>query len=301
MALSNDATPPVADLLGWLEPVMPSALFAPSVRAALRSLAKMLPAARLLLFECHLGGAGQGVDLSLGQTRAWPRQLDLPALRTHPGPILFEYDLGTAARPAVFASFSHRARADNARLAGLAEALLGPVSPEIGAMLGRAADSQAPAAAWITQFGAMLSRVHQPIRLNIGGRSQVAIRRYAELVGMPPASLALLDKMFDLATGFDAEFILAIDVAAKVLPRIGLEYYFEDSVVSSRFLDRLRVRGLCDAAELAGIGQWNGSGRVSRRLNHVKLAATTPDDLHAKAYLAAHYPGSAMGARERRA
>jgi hypothetical protein len=292
MELKRDLVPPVADLLDWLEPVMVPPLFPPSSGAALRSLARALPAARLLLFECHLGGAGQGVDLSLGQTIAFPLHLDLPILQAHPGPILFEYDQGLEAHPAVFASFSHRARADGARLAGLASALLGPVSPEIAAMLDRAAEVQEPASAWITQFGAMLSRAHQPIRLNIGGRSRAAIRCYAGLIGLSPESLGLLDGMFDVATGLDAEFILAVDVAERVLPRIGLEVYFEDNGGSDQFLDRLRVRGLCDDEEIAGIALWNGSGRVSRRLNHVKLVASSPGDLRAKAYLAAHYAGA---------
>ena len=289
------APPPIADLLDWLEPAMVAPLFPPPVRAALRSLAVTLPAAKFLLFECHLAASGPRVDLSLGQIAALPLHLDLPALRAHPGPTLLEYDLGTGASPAVFASFSHRARATGTGLAALASALLGSLAPEVALMLSRAADAQEDGAAWITQFGAMLSRAHRPIRLNIGGRSPAAIRGYAGRVGVPPASLALLETWFDLTTDLDADFILAIDVAECVLPRIGLEYYFADAAHSGRFLDRLRARSLCDTAECAAIDLWHGEGRVSRRLNHVKLVGSSPDDIRAKAYLAAHYPGADVG------
>jgi len=289
MELKVDQVPQVSDLLAWLEPAMVPPLFPPQVCAALQALAVTLPAARFLLFECHLGATHPRVDLSLGQIRALPADLDVPALRVHPGAILLEYDLGLSARPAVFASFSHRAPATAPRLAELATALLPPAGPEVAAMLRHAAEAQQAGAAWITQFGAMLSRAHSPIRLNIGGRSRTAISGYAGRLGMPPASQALLATWFDLAAGLDADFILAIDFAESVLPRIGLEYYFADNVSSGHFFDRLRARGLCDAGESAGIRPWSEEGRVGRRLNHIKLVGTAPDEVRAKAYLAAHY------------
>jgi hypothetical protein len=295
MDVKAASTPPVAALLDRLEPVMAAPLFPPPVRAALRALAVRLPPARFLLFECHLGASGPRVDLSLGQIEACPADLDLPTLRAHPGAILLEYDLGASAAPAVFASFSHRAPARTAGLRGLAAALLGPPGAGVAAMLARAAEAQEAGASWITQFGAMRSRAHQPIRLNIGGRSPAAILGYAGRVGFPAASLALLESLFDMATGLDADFILAIDVADAVLPRIGLEYYFGDTASSARFLDRLRTRDLCDAAEIAAIDGWNGDGLVSRRLNHVKLVGSSPDDIRAKAYLAARYSGAEAG------
>ena len=298
MELKPDATPSVANLLDWLEPAMVPPLFRPPVRAALQSLAITLPAARFLLFECHLGATSPRVDLSLGQMVALPPHLDLPAMRAHPGPILLEYDLGMTACPAVFASFSHRAPATGTGLAALASALLGSPAPEVAAMLGRAAEAQEAGAAWITQFGAMLSRAHRPIRLNIGGRSRATIQGCAERVGMAPQSL--LETLFDLAMGLDADFILAIDIAECVLPRIGLEYYFEDPASAGQFLDRLSERGVCDADEVAGIRLWGEEGRVARRLNHVKLVASSPDDVRAKAYLAVQYRGDA-DERERRA
>jgi hypothetical protein len=291
MELKPATTPRLTDLIDWLEPALVPPLFQPPSRAALQSLAETLPAARFLLFECHLAATSPRVDLSLGQMATLPPHLDLPALRAHPGPILLEYDLGMAARPAVFASFSHRAPATGPGLAALASALLGSLAPEVAAMLGRAAEAQEAGAAWITQFGAMLSRPHQPIRLNIGGCSRAAIQGYAERVGLPPQSL--LETLFDLATDLDVDFILAIDVDECVLPRIGLEYYFADPASSRRFLDRLSERGLCDTAEVAGIHLWSGEGRVTRRLNHVKLVASSPDDVRAKAYLAAQYRGDA--------
>jgi len=293
MELKPDTAPPVTDLLARLEPTMLPPLFPPPVLAALQSLAATLPAARFLLFESHLGVPSPRVDLSLGQMAALPPCLDLPALRAHPGPILLEYDLGTAARPAVFVSFSHRAPATGPALGELASALRGSLAPEGAAMLDRAVQAQEAGASWITQFGAMLSRAHQPIRLNIGGRSRATIQGYAERIGMSPASLACLETWFDLAAGLDADFILAIDVAESVLPRIGLEYYFADAAGSGQFLERLREQGLCDAAELAGIRRWSGEGRVARRLNHVKLVASSADDVRAKAYLAVQYHGDA--------
>lgn len=289
MELKPDAAPSVADLLDWLEPAMAPPLFQPPVRAALQSLAITLPAAQFLLFECHLGTTSPRVDLSLGQMAALPPHLDLPALRAHPGPILLEYDLGLEACPAVFASFSHRAPATALGLAELASALLGSFAPDVAAMLDRAAEAQETGAAWITQLGAMLSRAHRPIRLNIGGRSRAAIQGYAERVGLSPQSL--LETLFDLATGLDADFILAIDVAECVLPRIGLEYYFADPANANQFLERLSVQGLCDAEEVAAISLWSKEGRVTRRLNHVKLVVSSPGDVRAKAYLAAQYRG----------
>ena len=288
MELKPDAAPSVANLLDWLEPAMAPPLFQPPVRAALQSLAITLPAARFLLFECHLAATSPRVDLSLGQMAALPPHLDL---RAHPGPILLEYDLGMAAYPAVFASFSHRTPATGPGLAALASALLGSLAPEVAAMLGRAAEAQEPGVAWITQFGAMLSREHRPIRLNIGGRSHAAIQGCAERIGL--SSQSLVETLFDLATGLDADFILAIDVAECVLPRIGLEYYFADPASADQFLERLRAQGLCDADEVAAISLWSKEGRVARRLNHVKLVASSADDVRAKAYLAAHYHGDA--------
>jgi hypothetical protein len=293
MEVKSDAASRVADLLAWLEPAMVPPLFPPPVRAALQALAVTMPPARFLLFECHLGATPPRIDLSLGQIAALPTDLDLPALRAHPGPILLEYDLGLAACPAIFACFSHRAPATGAGLSELAAALLASLAPEAIAMLDRAAAAQGTGEAWITQFGAMRSRAHQPIRLNIGGRSCTAIQGYAERIGTSPASLALLETWFDLATGLDADFILAIDVADRVLPRIGLEFYFRDAASSGQFLDRLCEQGLCNAAELAGIALWNEEGRVARRLNHLKLVGSSGDDVRAKAYLAARYHGGA--------
>jgi len=182
-----------------------------------------------------------------------------------------------------------------AGLAALASALIGSAPPEVTAMLDRATDAQMAGEAWITQLGAMLSRPHQPIRLNIGGRSRAAIQDYAERVGTSPESLERLETWFDLATGLDADFIVAIDLAESVLPRIGLEFYFADTAGSGQFLERLGAQGLCNAAERDGIRLWNEGSRLARRLNHVKLVASSSDDVSAKAYLAAHYQGDAAG------
>jgi hypothetical protein len=311
--LTLGAVPPVRALLDHLEPALKPPLFSARSRDRLRALAPDLPPAGLLLLEYHLCSEPGRLDLSISEVAEFPPAFDGPLLRALKQPLFFEYDLDIErASPAVFAAYSRSTPADGNRLIALATELLGPLAPRAQALLRRGAVAQASSGAWVTHLGAMLSREGRPIRLNIGGPSAGALRRYATEIGCTPAARSALDALFALTENFDPRWILCVDMVDRPLPRIGLECYLPPEPERwDRLLGHLRAERLCTLAEAAAIGDWPGQstlgaerpeplrsldallgrgsgGAVLRSINHLKLVADD-GDVHAKIYLAARY------------
>ena len=322
MELRAGPTPSVAAMLDRLDPAMAAATFAPAARQRLRALADRLPPARFLLFEQHLNAPAPRTDLSIGLAASTPAGFAAPAWLAHPAPILFEYDLvDEPVLAGIFATFLPLMPADEAQLARLAEALLGPLASPTQRALAHAVARQVPGESWITHFGVMTGRPAAPLRINIGGRSVDSLRRH--LSGLDPGLARTLDRLLDLFGEAGGTRIAALDIGERFQPRLGLECYFPGGQEQwPSLLAHLHDIGLCTAGEAEGIVRWpleadeaepewpepfrsldrlvgpEGQGRLVRSINHLKLTADADATVTAKAYLAAHYlRGDGVAAR----
>lgn len=297
MELTAALAPAVGVMLDRLEAVLTPPLFTPESVARLRRLSAGLPPSHFLLFERHLGG-GARMDLSVA---------DL----TDPNAVL-EFDLdGGDAPPARFVTLPGRQRTSEAALLSLAADLQGSLPGQRRAALARAVAAQREGESWITHLGTMRSRPGAPLRINIGAPSPAGLRSYARAAGCGDAASAALDRLFRLVEDLPLTFILAFDIDAAPLHRLGIECFAHPPEnAGPALLERLLRRGLCDASEAEAILGWpdEGSdacvwpepfhsldtflgarGRLVRTLNHVKLVAEADGGTRAKAYLAAYY------------
>lgn len=169
--------------------------------------------------------------------------------------------------------------------------------------------------AFIANFGLLPGRGEGVIRLNVCGMSSLAeFRGWLRERGWR-GSDKLLGRAFDLFEDLDPEVYLNLDVSDEILPRIGLEIFFQQQPKRSHglqtFLERLRERGLCSPQEREALTDWPGASReepggpawpeplstlsglfsphaasyVVRSLNHLKLLVGPEGPLQAKAYL----------------
>jgi hypothetical protein len=162
--------------------------------------------------------------------------------------------------------------------------------------------AQVPArlAEYVTHLAAMPARAPDLLRLNIGGQGIGYIARAGEL----RASLA----------PFARNFVCAIDIFNRAEPifdtaRFGLECYTDNWPV---LFKECMKRGWCGGADVRELLAWtgesegphrsavpdwsartglflNGSSRILRKLNHVKIVCAAGEPTRMKAYLAAYH------------
>lgn len=276
------------------------------MKQRLHWLAPGLPQARCFIFECHLGTRRRRVDLSLGGLRALPRRLDHPALQERASLVWLEYDLDEARRvPAVFVGVGQKHADDPAVLGTLIVAMGAPLPAAEGLSRLVVATAAAKGKVWLTHLGVMRGRAGCPLRVNVGGRSPLALRRFLEAMGGSMEICRTLDALCAVVAGEDPDLILAFDLCADGPARLGLECYFpRDETAWDRMLHRLVAGGLCSDREVQAILSWSGrsmeksvtpleaflgarrEGTFLRVLNHLKLAALRPGAFRAKVYLA---------------
>jgi hypothetical protein len=169
--------------------------------------------------------------------------------------------------------------------------------------------------AFVANFGLLPGRGEGVIRLNVCGLSSAAeCRGWLRERGWR-GSDELLGRAFDLFEDLDPQVYLNLDAGEEILPRVGLEIFFQQQPKHSprlqAFLERLLARGLCSPREQEALTEWPGASReepggpawpepfstlsglfsrhatsyVVRSLNHLKLLVGPEGTLQAKAYL----------------
>ncbi|MDB4950793.1 MAG: hypothetical protein JWM27_3442 [Gemmatimonadetes bacterium] len=160
-----------------------------------------------------------------------------------------------------------------------------------------------PQGAYVHFIGMMLSRGAGAVRLVVAGTGDAQIPGYLAEVGWPGAADGLGETLAAAAgagvhTGAAS---LQVDVADRVLPRIGLEYPFDREAqvrgrfAERRFLDRMVEMGLCDPAKRDALLALPGETTErresvglevghARQVHHVKLVVDPGGVVEAKAY-----------------
>jgi hypothetical protein len=163
----------------------------------------------------------------------------------------------------------------------------------------------------------MESRANRSLRVNFGAASAAAVLRQAVALAIPEDQLTALRQLLDLGEAYARHFVLAVDIAGSVLPRLGIECYTTSPGSAEEwrgFLAHLVRADLCSAAEAEAVLRWPGqapppaspawpgarcrlgqflghnqAGTLIRTINHVKLAAVPGAKPYAKAYLFARH------------
>src|SRR5262249_36486436 len=149
----------------------------------------------------------------------------------------------------------------------------------------------------ISQVGVMLARRLRAVRVCMSRPEAREIPEYLECIGREEEGRPIADILHSMAHLYHT-VALDIDIADRILPRIGLEFYPDkqrrpwlDPVWRS-LLDHLTERGQCTAAKRDALLQWPGHSRtqllwtstILRGLNHLKLPYTPGRPPAAKAY-----------------
>ena len=172
-----------------------------------------------------------------------------------------------------------------------------------------------PPGACIFQVGVMLARASRITRLCVRGVSRTQIIEYLRALDYDISS-GQLQELLDLLGPLVERIDLDMDVADRVLPKIGLEGYpVADASAIHQFLSHLVSCGLSTPAKAEALEFWRGmaherltpeiwprdllalsgflGGRVhsvfARWLHHVKIVYQPGFPLQAKAYLAVHH------------
>lgn len=172
-----------------------------------------------------------------------------------------------------------------------------------------------PPSARIFQVGLMLARPSCTTRLCVRGVSPTQIAEYLRALDYDISS-AGLKELLGLLEPLVDRIDLDMDVADRVLPKLGLECYLpSDAAAIRRFLTHLVSSGLSTEAKALALESWPGmaherlnrdiwpphllalsaflGGRVhsifARWLHHVKIVYQPGLPLQAKAYLAVHH------------
>jgi hypothetical protein len=169
-----------------------------------------------------------------------------------------------------------------------------------------------PPEAFVFQVGVMLARASEIVRLCVRGIRSEQIAPYLESLSWTGSRAALEDLLtqFGPLTG---RIDLDLDVADRIMPKIGLECYPQMSrAATAQLLDRLVASGLAVPAKAQGVTAYRGmaherltperwplellalsgifEGRLHsafvRWLHHVKIVLQPDVPLEAKAYLA---------------
>ncbi len=178
-----------------------------------------------------------------------------------------------------------------------------------------------PSGARIFQVGLMLARNSSTTRLCVRGLSGTQITDYLRGLDYDTAS-GELQRLVDVLAPLVDRIDLDLDVADRVLPKIGLECYLPmNPGIIRRYLDHLAVCGLATSVKAEALESWQGlaherltpeiwphdllalssfmGGRVhsvfARWLHHVKIVFEPGLRLQAKAYLAVYHDWLAPG------
>jgi hypothetical protein len=178
-----------------------------------------------------------------------------------------------------------------------------------------------PPGARIFQVGLMLARASRITRLCVRGVSGAQIIEYLRALDYD-TSTGELEGLLNLLEPLVARIDLDMDVADRVLPKIGLECYLPiDPYATGRYLNHLVSSGLATSTKAKALESWPGMaherltpkiwprdllalsgflrGRVhsvfARWLHHVKIVYQPGLPLQAKAYLAVYHMWVAPG------
>jgi hypothetical protein len=192
--------------------------------------------------------------------------------------------------------------------------LSGDLDPALRRQIARCVNLLPPGAC-IFQVGQMLARASRITRLCVRGVSKTQIIEYLQALDYDTSS-GQLHELLDLLGPLAARIDLDMDVADRVLPKIGLEAYpAADASAIHRLLNQLVSCGLSTPAKAEGLESWRGmalerltpeiwprdllalsgflGGRVhsvfARWLHHVKIVYQPGFPLRAKAYLAVQH------------
>lgn len=326
----------MGDYLSVVSHALPPALFQPEAVARIRALASRLPACAAAGFECRLGPddpradfhvflPATGAALPLIEDAAWQRVRRLARLCAASDSALgqaafnfvLEFDLEAVfdalPAPSFFVGFRHGSEVTPELLLGAAEGAdprwMAALRPQLEKCLERLTPG-----AFVSHFGAMLSRSEPVIRLNVGGMSPDEIAAYlrgleweGHLEGVRSAAGHLRSRVDSLS--------LCLDVcAAGPARRIGFECFLSGDPGPHHdwtpVLDYLVGEGLCSSAKAQALGEWPGIDRPTasdswpaalaavdrflgreavscffRRVSHVKAIFSSGRLCEAKAYL----------------
>jgi hypothetical protein len=320
----------------WLavaEPHLAEPLFGPQAVARLRTLARWLPSDGQAILEARLGDAASSarkpVDLSLRvegavQARALAAQPLPPHLQSflrrwsEPGgpfaaisQVWLEFDLESDPLelpvPAVSARLAGGPSSGEPvewLLDSLWPALRGRPLSDIQRDLVRFCCREIPASGRLLYLFDLLSRGTDAIRLEIAGLDSTSLVGYLRRVA--PRTAAAAAAVAPLFAGV-GRIHLSLDIAAEVLPRIGIEGSFprrpERQPRWRELFDRLVAAGLCTPAERDAALVWSGIDsywtaaerwplaeagiqvRCLRGLSHLKVVCSPGRAPEAKVYL----------------
>ncbi len=185
----------------------------------------------------------------------------------------------------------------------LAPLVGGALDPHLRRLFHRGFTSLPPTFARVSDVGVFLSR-DSPIRMCIGNLHDHEIPTYLAELDWPGDRDALCRTLESTAEarsgGPHPSFLLHLDIAAGLRPRIGLELILErhiqlaGAIAEVALLDQLVEQGLCQPDKRAALARWprheleplSAGQRLSiLRLNSIKLVCDAKGAVHAKAYL----------------
>lgn len=322
-------------------PELSEYLVSPQALANLERLLQTLPPISTAGFECRLAPGQNQVDFGVAfanyasqfqqifarypqwQTLEsfWQKWLNTADRQQYFNGLLLEFDLltelDTAAVvgniPSLFLGLKASCLREFTGLEPLIQSLLPNSNPAVLSQVKACYDALPPGAG-ITHLGAMLSRSDQGVRLNMAGLPPEQLPTYLAAIGWQDTTEQLSPLLSTLSDYVESARILAIDVGAKVSPRIGLECYFSHQPKQEprwqAFLDYLVEQGLCTPTKAAALLNWPGAVQASqghpdwpenlslgdrffgshagsvfvRWINHLKLVYTPGYPLEVKAY-----------------
>lgn len=344
LATPTAPSPTLVDYLKIVTPFLPPALVSSFALSQIESLAALLPPSGGI-FECRLGeGATEAVDVSVSIRKGerltdlftrpeWAKIYQLHQLWIDPASAIraaldevgMEFDLdkplAAVPIPSIFLVVKPLENPDAEAQATQQQTIASLVTQLLGQPLSEAMQENwhrclaaLPAGGRLNSLGLMLSRHSELVRLNLEGLSLEQIIPYLQTLGWQ-GQVASLQAALPLLQGAD-RVILALDVGARVMPRIGFECFLEkqpkqDEHRWASWLDQLVQANLCTPEKRDGLLQWPGfcrrkdyagewpqnliassgflGARASsvfyRTISHLKIVCRPDSSLEAKGYL----------------
>jgi hypothetical protein len=346
----------LAMTLQLINPTLPSSLISAEDAGRITTLAHALPGAMTAFFgfECRLGEAAPAADFLLSVTATeggrdilagtnpaaslpplllaqptWERLANFCQVWAEPGSPLarpvhnlwLEFDVAAQvpdiSLPNCFFGLCLRAGEARNWINETAIPLLrGESLPTSVEQKLLAAFEALPEEAYVFQIGLMLARPAEAVRVCIRNITPAQIPAYLSQLGWPGEANHLARLVAEVSRWVD-RIDLDLDVGTRILPKIGLECYFNHQVqpkVEPRwqaFLDFLVDQGLCQPAKREGLlaypgyvrekdnpGLWPPHLRAAssflgeryegvffKGLHHIKIVYQPEKSLEAKAYL----------------
>lgn len=346
----------LAATLQLINPVLPSTLVSAEGAGRIKALAQYLPGAVTAFFgfECHLGDETPLADFLLAVTATeggrdiltggnpvaglppllqaqpiWQRLVNFCRCWADPGSPLarqihnlwLEFDVAAqvpdVTTPNCFFGLCLRAGEAGGWINGTALPLLrGEPLPALVEQKLLTAFEVLPEGAYVFQIGLMLARPVEAVRLCIRDIAPAQIPAYLSRLGWPGEVDHLAELITMLSQRVD-RIDLDLDVGATILPKIGLECYFNHQAQPKfeprwqAFLDLLVDQGLCQPAKREGLLAYPGyireranaalwpphlrptssflgeryEGIFFKGLHHIKIVYQPEKPLEAKAYL----------------